>query len=389
MSQHVHPHVVQLTSPGRSAVAVLRIEGPGAIAAVQAHFHAYGGRPLTALAAGRLMVGRFGDDRAEEVVVRRCADNAMEIDCHGGQAAVARIQRRLGGNGCQPLGWQDWVRAREADPMAAAAWIALADTPTQRTAAILLDQYHGALRRCLNAIQQSMAEGLFDEAQSQAELLCSRVPLGRHLVRPWRIVLAGQVNAGKSSLMNALTGYARSIVHPTPGTTRDAVTATTAIDGWPVELCDTAGLRSVHQAAAIGSALGDAIHEAPKLADGPRTPVLASNDSLERAGIERTRARLVEADLVLLVFDSSRLWADVDQALFDHWPTALPIHNKCDLPSAGGDRPPGLPLSALRGEGFDPLLAAISHRLVPNPPPPGAAVPFAEAQGVVPFDFPT
>ena len=58
-----------------------------------------------------------------------------------------------------------------------------------------------------------------------------------------RVVLAGWPNVGKSSLINALLGYARAIVHPSPGTTRDVVTASTAIDGWPIELSDTAGLR--------------------------------------------------------------------------------------------------------------------------------------------------
>ena len=67
-------------------------------------------------------------------------------------------------------------------------------------------------------------------------------------MQPWRVVFGGPANVGKSSLINALVGYGRSIVHDLPGTTRDALTAATAIDGWPVELCDTAGLRAaVHE----------------------------------------------------------------------------------------------------------------------------------------------
>ncbi len=87
-------------------------------------------------------------------------------------------------------------------------------------------------------------------------------------------MLAGRINVGKSSLLNALAGYARAIVHPAPGTTRDAVAITAAIDGWPVELCDTAGLR-------------------------------AAGDAVERAGIDRARERLAAADLVILVTDRS------------------------------------------------------------------------------------
>ena len=119
------------------------------------------------------------------------------------------------------------------------------------------------------------AENMDLSPSQQIAILLARADLGRHLVRPWSVVLAGPVNVGKSSLINALAGYGRSIVHHAPGTTRDAVTAATAIDGWPVELCDTAGLRPA------------------------ATPV-------ERAGIERAQERLAQADLAVLVFDRER-----------------------------------------------------------------------------------
>ena len=121
------------------------------------------------------------------------------------------------------------------------------------------------------------------------DALLARERLGRHLTRPWSVVLAGRTNVGKSSLMNALAGYGRAIVHHAPGTTRDAVALATAIDGWPVELCDTAGLR-------------------------------AADDAVERAGIERARQRLAQADLVVLVADRSVPWSAEDQALADQWP---------------------------------------------------------------------
>jgi tRNA modification GTPase len=69
------------------------------------------------------------------------------------------------------------------------------------------------------------------------------VDLGRHLTRPWRVVVAGAPNVGKSSLINALAGFTRTVVTAVPGTTRDVVATAAAIDGWPVELIDTAGLR--------------------------------------------------------------------------------------------------------------------------------------------------
>lgn len=399
--------VIQLTPPGRGAVATLRIEGPGAVETVQTHFRARGGRTLAAYPVDRLVVGHFihctsdndtffqaetgrissrvqhSPERGEEVVVRRCVDGAVELHCHGGLAAVAAIEEALMAAGCLRLAWPDWAAEREADPFAAAALVALADARTERTAAILLDQYHGALSRALDDIRQASERAEFDAAQQQVGVLLKRAELGRHLVRPWRVVLAGRINVGKSSLINALAGFGRSIVHATPGTTRDAVTLTTAIDGWPVELCDTAGLR-------------------------------VGGDAVELAGIERARERLGQADLAILVFDRSATWSAEDQVLVDQWPGALLVHNKCDLPSevvkkggqaphqtpirqdlreparsqspffhnlsASDDRPAGLAISALQGLGMAELLDAIAQRLVPDPPPPGVAVPFTADQ---------
>jgi tRNA modification GTPase len=341
--------VIQLTPPGRGAIATLRVEGPRAVETVALQLRTRSGRPLSGLAVDRLVVGRFGDDAGEEVVVRRLADGAVEVHCHGGLAAAAMIEEALAAAGCQVVAWRDWATAREADPIAAAALTALADARTERTAAILLDQCHGALGRALHEIRQAIDGGFVDTARRQIDALLARADLGRHLVQPWRVALAGPVNVGKSSLVNALAGYGRSIVHPTPGTTRDAVTVITAIDGWPVELCDTAGLRT-------------------------------GGDAVERAGVERALERLAQADLPILVFDRSAAWSMDDQGLVDRWPRALLVHNKCDLPPAQGDRPAGISTSALQGDGVGGLLDAIARRLAPDPPPAGAAVPFTAGQ---------
>jgi tRNA modification GTPase len=341
--------VIQLTPPGRGAIATLRVEGPGAGDAVQAQFCSHGGRPLAAYPLDRLVVGHFASDRGEEIVVRRCADGAVELHCHGGYATVAMIEKVLVAGGCQPMTWRDWTASRPSDPIAAAALVALADARTERTAAILLDQRRGALRRAFDEIRQAIDSGQLETARRQIDLLRGRTSLGQHLVRPWSVVLAGPVNVGKSSLINALTGYGRSIVHHVPGTTRDAVTAATAIEGWPVELCDTAGLR-------------------------------LAGDPIERAGVERAQERLAQADLAILVFDRSTAWSAADQSLVVRWPAALLVDNKCDLAAAAGERPAELFTSALRGEGIENLLNAIARRLAPNPPPPGTAVPFTTEQ---------
>ena len=242
-------------------------------------------------------------------------------------------------HGCRRVGWRDWARRRHEDPIQAAARVALADAPTQRAAAILLDQFHGALRHALVEIHTALASGDAATAAGLLDTLLARAPLGQHLVRAWRVVLAGRPNVGKSTLVNAMLGYPRAIVHHAPGTTRDVLTADTAIDGWPVELSDTAGLwRGEH--------------------------------AIDRAGVERAEAQAAEADLVVLVFDLARPWSDADGRLLDRWPSALVVHNKADLAVDATGRPEGLVTSALTARGIEALLRAIAERLVPRPPPP-------------------
>jgi tRNA modification GTPase len=341
--------VVQLTPPGRGALATLRVEGFGALQAVAAHFTPRSGRPLGSVAPSRLVVGRFGGSQGEEVVVRRVCDEALEIHCHAGPAAVGRIEQLLVQSGCRPLRWQQWVARQESDPLAAAARIALAEARTTRTAAILLDQYRGALGRAFQEIRAALALHQTDLARQRLEALRAAATVGRHLIRPWRVVLAGPPNVGKSSLLNALAGYSRAIVHPLPGTTRDAVAAETVLDGWPVELCDTAGLRE-------------------------------TSDAVERAGVQLAGRRIAQADLVVLVFDQSQPWSAAEEALRAARPAAQLVHNKRDLPPAAGPRPPGLAVSATQGVGVDTLAEAIAGRLVPQPPLAGQAVPFTESQ---------
>jgi tRNA modification GTPase len=381
--------VVRLTPPGRGAIATVLVEGPGALAAVEAPFRSVRGRLLTGLPPGRLAFGHFGPEPGEEVVVRVRSGESVEVHCHGGRAAVAMVEQALVDLGCRPMDWRRWARQRSEDPIAADAWIALAEARTERTAAILLDQHQGALSRAILAIQESLAGQDATPARQQIAELLARAPLGLHLVRPWRVVVAGAANVGKSSLVNALLGYPRAIVDPAAGTTRDVVTATTAVDGWPVELCDTAGLRP-------------------------------TGHPVEQAGIESAQQSVSAADLVLLVFDLSQPWTSTDQRLLEDHPAAVLVHNKADLEGAQGSgfRVPGsgfrvqepgsrvqepgfggpesspLPLagegpgvraagtatSALYRTGIDDLLRAIAARLVPAPPEPGAAVPFTQDQ---------
>ncbi len=307
---------------------------------------------LAACRSDRLVLGRFSSESGprEEMVVRRRSDRAVELHCHGGHAVVSMIQDVLVSGGGQLIRWQDWAAEHHSDPIAAAARVALADARTERTAAVLLDQYNGALRETVDQILDSLRDDDLSLGCRLLEGLVARYELGRHLTTCWRVALAGLPNVGKSSLVNRLVGYGRAIVDSDPGTTRDVLTASTAVDGWPVEFADTAGLR-------------------------------AGGASVERAGMELTRGRLAAADLIVLVFDSSQAFSDADRRLLDDHPGALVVHNKSDLPICSDpERPEGLWTSALEGRGIDGLLGAISDRLVPEPSLPGEAVPFTAGQ---------
>ena len=371
-----------LTPPGRGAVATVGVRGPRAMEVVGRRFRAAAGRPLAAFGMGRILAGRFQADggAAEELVVGLVRPQEVEVHCHGGAAAVEAVAAALVAEGAERVEWPAWADLVQADAIAAEAAVALASARTERTAAILLDQQRGALAREVERIAALVQDD--PEAPSprpspsgsgreELRALLEAADLGRHLTEWWRVVLAGRPNAGKSSLMNAILGYQRSIVHGEPGTTRDVLTGSTAIDGWPVELADTAGLRG-------------------------------SGDAIESEGVERARRQMAAADLVVLVADVTERWSEDEQAVVGGLAGArnsggsrpplansrpplasrlVVVHNKCDLAAAPNDRrPAGIAVSALTGEGLAELLEAIAGRLVPLPPPAGAAVPFTQRQ---------
>jgi tRNA modification GTPase len=343
--------VVLLTPPGRGAVASVLVAGPAATALVATAFQTRSGRALAQAPLDRIVLGHWLSAGAgEEVVVCRRAVDRVEIHCHGGHAAWRAIVDTLVAAGCQATDWRAWLRATEPDPLAAAAQIALAEAATQRAAGVLLDQWQGALRRAIAEIERLLINSEFSAAATLLDALLARASLGLHLVEPWRVVLAGPPNVGKSSLINALLGYRRAIVHDQPGTTRDVVSETTALDGWPVVLSDTAGL---HQA----------------------------SEPLEAAGIEQARQQLAKADLVVWVVDGS-LPADVRTTQpATTMAAAITVVNKCDLAASADWRQTGALLtSATTGAGLDELARAIVAQLVPCPPEPGEAVPFTVEQ---------
>jgi len=347
------PVCAALTPPGRGAVATVGVRGSGATAAVGRRFCAASGRALGEFAAGSVAFGRFrtagGAD--EELVVGLTGKDEIEVHCHGGSAAVVAVCRALVAEGCRLTDAAEWLVGKSEDLLAAAALLMLGQARTERSAAVLLDQYRGALRAALQKIDGQLCAGDLTTASAGLDKLLSRGDVGMHLSQPWRVVLAGRPNAGKGSLMNAIVGYERAIVFEQPGTTRDVLTASTAIEGWPVELADTAGLR-------------------------------AAEGELEAEGVELAWAEIAAADAVVLIADTTTAWdAELFAEVSQQARRLIVVHNKCDLrPPPNDGRTPGVAISAKTAGGIDALCGALAELLVPDSPQPGQAVPFMEEQ---------
>jgi tRNA modification GTPase len=315
-------------------------------------FRAANQRSLVEQPAGRIVFGRWGNAPGEEVVLCRRGAASVEIHCHGGDAAIQRILMDLARAGCQIVTWQELVTA-EAGLFAAECEEALASAPTLRTANMLLEQSSGTLRRAIEELNEGLASERSPAraALSRIDALLAWAEFGRHLTVPWKVVILGRPNAGKSSLLNALAGYARAIVFDEPGTTRDLVTAETAFQGWPVRLVDTAGFREAECA-------------------------------LESAGIALARAEAAAADCRLVVLDTGQPPQPEDSELLAAWPGALFVAHKADLPDAWHDRIPrgAVRVSSLTRAGIDALIDRIATALVPRVPAPGTAIPVTARQ---------
>jgi tRNA modification GTPase len=358
-------YVACLTPGGTAAIATLAVRGPHAAEVLRDLFRPHSRAELPAEpAVGSIWLGKMSTgqgrpglesseapaarrhDLADQVVLTVKARHPvpwLEIHCHGGAEVTRWLQETLELRGIQGCSWQEFERLTEPDPLRAAAVIALPRALTVRTAAILLDQYHGAFARAVEAVASACKRGAADEAGRLLKTLHDRADVGRHLVAPWRVVVAGATNVGKSSLVNALAGFQRCVVAATPGTTRDVVTTLIAVDGWPVELADTAGWRE-------------------------------ATDKLEAQGLGRAQAALAAADLCVWVLDASDqpAWPDLAREKTQF------IINKTDLPPASdlNQAAGAVCVSARTGQGLDELCQKLATRLVPEPPLPGTAVPF-------------
>jgi tRNA modification GTPase len=339
------------TAPGRSAIASVLVHGPEAIRAV-AKFCRIEEAALRYRRDGQFHIASWNGSAGERVVVHVHCHDTVEIHCHGGLVPSRTILADLATLGIARVSWHEIGRRGAQSIIEHEALEALTQATTVRTASILLDQYNGSLVRRLNCVLKLLADGKADEAAVDLGRLLDWAELGRHLVCPWRVAIVGRPNAGKSSLLNAMLGYNRAIVHATPGTTRDLVSGTTAVDGWPVEFLDTAGIH-------------------------------VSGDKLESAGIDRSLGILADSDRQIFVCDISQPFTAEDHSLLRSCSHPSLVASKSDLPAVwrlDDQSERVISTSARTGDGVAELLAQLGRSLVPRSPEPGEGLAFTDRQ---------
>ena len=357
--------VAAATPPGRGSVGIVRISGPKTpeIAAVL-----LGDVPEPR----RATFARFLDAEQQPIDAGLAlffpsphsytGEHVLELQGHGGpvvvEAVIARVlqlgaRRALPGEFTQRAFLNDKLDLAQAEAIAD-----LIDAGSRQALRAAMRSLQGEFSAMVQGLSEAVielrayVEAAIDFPEEEIDFLADRqleerltavrhhfdaveqsARQGRLLREGMTVVIAGRPNAGKSSLLNRLAGYDAAIVTPIPGTTRDILRERIDIDGMPLHILDTAGLRD-------------------------------SADDIEREGIRRAEAEIARADRVLFVIDTpddpnGRAFNDERQRLPSNVPVTL-VFNKCDLatgiPVADTySGPPRVTLSALSGDGLDRL----------------------------------
>ncbi len=381
LPRHHEPIVAIATAPGRGAVGIVRISGRQLLPLAQQLTDAKLEPRRATLASLRDAAGRRID---EGLVIHFPAphsytgEDVLELQIHGGPVVAQMLVQR-----CLELGAPRKLRLAEPgeftlraflngklDLAQAEAVADLIDASTESAARSATRSLEGAFSREIDALAAQMIElralteatldfpeedieilqrhdvrARLAQSVKNIELTLDRARQGRLLRDGMTVVLAGQPNVGKSSLLNRLAGAELAIVTPIAGTTRDRIQETIQIEGVPVHVIDTAGLR----------------------APGETT------DEVERLGIQRSWDAITKADAILFLHDleqadnAAHAAADarIDSQLRAIAPGAaskiIHVHNKADV-HEGDPLTGGLPISALTGEGIDDLRQALLER---------------------------
>jgi len=342
----------RITGETPSAISVIELSGPASSAWIDRHWTP--AKSLRGLTMDAIRYGEFHCDQAvgESIIVCRTSENRYELHCHGGKLAAQSILNMMATEGIVIETYENWCERNCDDPLIAQATMGLVKAKTIRTARILLDQQKGASVRALKQIDAAILQGEMQLARRLADEIRVWNDLGLHLIEPFEILLCGPPNVGKSSLLNRLLGYQRAIVHEQAGTTRDMLAEESSIDGWPVRIQDSAGIRT-------------------------------AGDVIEKEGVRRAIHASRTADLLLILVDPAEGWTTEHQHLLDLNPSrSLMVETKSDVTlenktcsyhqAEANTRP--IRVSSVSGDGIPELLQAISKRLVPTIPPAGQAV---------------
>ena len=345
------------TAPGRGGVAVVRVSGSEAFSIAER---------LTGIRdqGPGIRVGRIAN--VDEGVIlffkgphSYTGEDVVEFQCHGGTVTPRRVLEACLAAGARLARRGEFTERAflngKLDYDQAESVLNLVDAKTARAADVALEGLSGRKRRELKSLYDSaldlstrlehaldvdegeLADDYVRELGSQISDLRSQISgalrranEGKILREGALVVLAGPPNAGKSSLMNALLEENRAIVSDIPGTTRDSIEEWLDLDGWPIRLVDTAGLRT-------------------------------SQDEVEGEGVRRAEDLIAKADLVLWLRNSEAgepLNGSIAQLLNRLTSQPLNLSTKCDLV-----RGPGLNVSAKTGEGLDELKREIVAKL--------------------------
>ena len=358
------------TPPGRGAIGIVRLSGARAceIAGRLARTR----NPLRAGAARLgVLLDEAGHSLDQAIITFYAAphsyttEEVVEIACHGAPVLLDHLLRRAIAAGARLAEPGEFTQraflSGRLDLTQAEAVHDLISAQTLQQTRVAAAQLGGSLARSLAPIKQSLLRliaameagidfaeddlDLLPDAAIAAQLAAVQSPLqalagsysaGRILREGFSLALVGRPNAGKSSLFNRLLGRERAIVTAQAGTTRDSIAEPLSLQGIPVQLIDTAGLRS-----------------------GVRD--MAGGEDAEAQGIARTRATLAEADVVLHVIDATSLpdlhADDVELLQSLEGRAHLVAYNKCDLNPGASHQ--AIRTSALTGEGIPELEIAI------------------------------
>ena len=368
------------TGSAATAIGIIRLSGDGCFAACDRVFRPRNGRPFADQPSHKMVFGEMLDETGavidQGLAVRfggghsYTGEDSAEFYCHGSPVVLRELLSALFAAGARQAGPGEFTRRAflngRLDLTEAEAVVDLIDAETAAAARNAAAQLHGALRRDFEAVTerllditsrfyavvdypdediqdiqpQEIRQALRDCDATLSRLLdtCGR---GRILKSGVRTAIIGRPNAGKSSLLNALAGYERCLVTDIPGTTRDTVEERAELGGVTLRLIDTAGLRD-------------------------------SDDPIEQLGVERSRAAMDEAALVLLVVDgtekATREDADLARAIAGTGKPWILVRSKGDIAGENADDlaalaegAPLVSLSARTGEGLDDLGRAVEE----------------------------